>query len=677
MKKLISILLALCLMVLCLPVVTGSGTAYADELPAPTIAFEKTEFNLEEQIGNFRITVPKPTVEGYRNFQCRMEIIDGSGENVCDFWYGQEEMQEEDGKLIKDDFCWYTTVLSGQMTARVNYEYEYDKVDEQNPENVWSEWANSPYGKQTLTVRKGGALGALTIEPAEALYAGRAMRLRFSFTGDVSCWDDENNTPIDPRVTYSVVKKDTGESVGIAARNAVPSFTARLFGWGPWEGDPEGTFRYGTEARITEKLEAGTYVVKAKPFDKRGNHDAGQEVTKEFTVDEEPFNGITISSDQESYRVGEKATITVHHDKAKTIGLNVWAPDEKGWVDLGDVEAKDGTVTYTTGELLSPWWSDVGCHVYAINGNGVDEEFHRSVMNPLTGLTADKEEYVAGDTAKLELDCYKAKMFRVWVEYHHADGSRDYDTINLDADANGKATCEIYMAEKQTVSVNAQARFEVPGSEDLGYADNSTPILLNVIEKGAAPIEVARPTGLKITTANGTAVKLTWKKASGAQTYIIERKTGDDEFAMIGEVKTTSYTDKKAKAGTGYIYRVIAAATNEGGELFASKPSAAKSFMILAKADKPTVKSEVSKQLTATWKKVAKAEYYEIYYATSKKAPKYTAKATATETGLSLTVDGLKAKKTYYVFVRAVRELDNGTVIRGPWSAAGKVKIKK
>ena len=37
----------------------------------------------------------------------------------------------------------------------------------------------------------------------------------------------------------------------------------------------------------------------------------------------------------------------------------------------------------------------------------------------------------------------------------------------------------------------------------------------------------------------------------------------------------------------------------------------------------------------------------------------------------------LKAGKTYYVYVRAVKKLDDGTKVVGPWSKAAKIKIKK
>ena len=55
-----------------------------------------------------------------------------------------------------------------------------------------------------------------------------------------------------------------------------------------------------------------------------------------------------------------------------------------------------------------------------------------------------------------------------------------------------------------------------------------------------------------------TGIKVTWEKVKGANGYIIGRKTGSTGWTKIAEVKNVSeYIDKKAKAGTTYIYTVV------------------------------------------------------------------------------------------------------------------------
>ena len=81
--------------------------------------------------------------------------------------------------------------------------------------------------------------------------------------------------------------------------------------------------------------------------------------------------------------------------------------------------------------------------------------------------------------------------------------------------------------------------------------------------------------------------------------------------------------------------------------------------------------------MVVSWKTVTGAGAYEVYYTTAKKAPRVSTPGTKTTSELTLTVDGLKAKKTYYVYVRAIRNLDSGATIYGPWSKAATVKIAK
>lgn len=56
---------------------------------------------------------------------------------------------------------------------------------------------------------------------------------------------------------------------------------------------------------------------------------------------------------------------------------------------------------------------------------------------------------------------------------------------------------------------------------------------------------------------NSTSAKLTWKKVPAATGYVVYRATGN-KWTRVGTVKTTSFTDKKAKKGTTYKYKVRA-----------------------------------------------------------------------------------------------------------------------
>ena len=56
-------------------------------------------------------------------------------------------------------------------------------------------------------------------------------------------------------------------------------------------------------------------------------------------------------------------------------------------------------------------------------------------------------------------------------------------------------------------------------------------------------------------------MKLTWKKVTGADAYIVYRKTGSGEWVKLKTIEggsKVSYTDKTAKKGKTYTYTVAA-----------------------------------------------------------------------------------------------------------------------
>ena len=87
-----------------------------------------------------------------------------------------------------------------------------------------------------------------------------------------------------------------------------------------------------------------------------------------------------------------------------------------------------------------------------------------------------------------------------------------------------------------------------------------------------------------------------------------------------------------------------------------------------------TVKSPKTKQLKATYTKVAGVTGYQITYSTSSKFTKATTKS-VNASGTSKTVSKLKKGKTYYVKVRTYKTV-NGTKYYSGYSAVKKIKVK-
>lgn len=88
-----------------------------------------------------------------------------------------------------------------------------------------------------------------------------------------------------------------------------------------------------------------------------------------------------------------------------------------------------------------------------------------------------------------------------------------------------------------------------------------------------------------------------------------------------------------------------------------------------------SVKSSAKKKLTVKWKKVSKISGYEIQYSTKKDFSSDVKTKTAKSSSTSLTLTGLKSKKTYYVRIRSYYTTGN-IKIYSNYTAAKSVKVK-
>ena len=71
---------------------------------------------------------------------------------------------------------------------------------------------------------------------------------------------------------------------------------------------------------------------------------------------------------------------------------------------------------------------------------------------------------------------------------------------------------------------------------------------------------------MKSASSTKSGVKLTWSKVAGAEGYKVYRKTGSGSYSDIATVKGNSkvtYTDKSAKKGKTYTYKIKAYKSGE------------------------------------------------------------------------------------------------------------------
>ncbi len=135
-------------------------------------------------------------------------------------------------------------------------------------------------------------------------------------------------------------------------------------------------------------------------------------------------------------------------------------------------------------------------------------------------------------------------------------------------------------------------------------------VLMAAAALTAAPVSAASVVSPKMTVKNeAKGVKISWKKAKGAQKYVISRKEGKKAYKTLATVtsgKKLSYTDKKAKAGKKYTYSV----KSVNGSAQASSQKG------IVRLTAPTsVKVKTGGLNKITYKRSKGAKKYEIYRA--------------------------------------------------------------
>ena len=145
-----------------------------------------------------------------------------------------------------------------------------------------------------------------------------------------------------------------------------------------------------------------------------------------------------------------------------------------------------------------------------------------------------------------------------------------------------------------------------------------------------------------------TGVTIKWGKVTGASKYIVMRKVkGSSKWEEITTTKSTSFTDKTAKAGKIYTYTVKAGYSDYRSIYIADG-------LKIKRLSRPSLVSVKSakKGITFKWKDVTGASGYYVYRKTGSGKWEEIAKVTGASTN-SYVDKTAKKGKTYYYSVRA------------------------
>ena len=185
-------------------------------------------------------------------------------------------------------------------------------------------------------------------------------------------------------------------------------------------------------------------------------------------------------------------------------------------------------------------------------------------------------------------------------------------------------------------------------------------------------LTLSKPSGLKASAVSTSSIKFSWKKVTGAESYVLYYKTGSGKWKTV-KTKKTSATVKKLKTGTTYKFKVVAVA----GKYKSKDSSTVSGTTKPATVSLKDLRSKKKKEIVVEWKKVSGVTGYEVMYSTSKKFTKKTTKTVTIkkQKTVKTIIKKLKSKKKYYVKVRAYKTV-NKVKVYGAYSKVKSIKCK-
>lgn len=203
-----------------------------------------------------------------------------------------------------------------------------------------------------------------------------------------------------------------------------------------------------------------------------------------------------------------------------------------------------------------------------------------------------------------------------------------------------------------------------------GYSGDSAVV-------SAKTLKTTSITAVKAT--GSTSVRLEWKAVDGASGYQIYRSTSKDSgYKKVGQVKgknTKKYEDKTLEAGKTYYYQVRAYKSNSAKNGVASFSKAQKAWTI-KQVVFSQITSDSKNQVTLGWKKVSKAQGYDIYRSDKSNSGFEKIASISSESTLTYTDKGVKSGNTYYYKIAATYKI-KGSAGRGSYSKVTEVAVLK
>lgn len=274
------------------------------------------------------------------------------------------------------------------------------------------------------------------------------------------------------------------------------------------------------------------------------------------------------------------------------------------------------------------------------------------IFSPYSAVVKASTKITAPQISSLSVSSYR-KITIKWDKTKNVTGYKVYrktgtsGSYKLIKNINGAGTTSY---ADSSISPNVSYYYRVKAYKTVKKKDYNSSYSNVVLAK----TNLGKPSIRSVSSSSPTKVKLSWKKADGAQGYQIYRASSYK--GKYTKVKTVTGGNVSSCTNTGlvpnktYYYKVRAYRTVNKVKTY-SKFSSVTS--ITPRLEAPEIKSVTgisTDRVKISWKKTDGAKGYRLYRSTSKKGPY---KLVGTTTGSSYTDIGLSSKKTYYYKVRA------------------------
>lgn len=274
------------------------------------------------------------------------------------------------------------------------------------------------------------------------------------------------------------------------------------------------------------------------------------------------------------------------------------------------------------------------------------------IFSPYSAVVKASTKITAPQISSLSVSSYR-KITIKWDKTKNVTGYKVYrktgtsGSYKLIKNINGAGTTSY---ADSSISPNVSYYYRVKAYKTVKKKDYNSSYSNVVLAK----TNLGKPSIRSVSSSSPTKVKLSWKKADGAQGYQIYRASSYK--GKYTKVKTVTGGNVSSCTNTGlvpnktYYYKVRAYRTVNKVKTY-SKFSSVTS--ITPRLEAPEIKSATgisTDRVKISWKKTDGAKGYRLYRSTSKKGPY---KLVGTTTGSSYTDIGLSSKKTYYYKVRA------------------------